>query len=443
MTVVEQQPRPLFNGAPELHLTTATELIQSPSGKNDRDDVLKALNFLRYEAIAHRDIEAKTKLCTIYSAKDSLNRHIQADEREAEMWSRSVFDKQLSDALYSCANYFTDQTTRTSTSTIDLILEGAKQLSSGHVSYLAGLLLTKAIGVERDLNQGVALLQHASEQGLAEASYELGRVYGDRYSYSLHDTAKSMELYQRAVQLGDDRAYVDLAYAYYVDSNNLEKAFEYASEGAKLTNDRYCQYILGHLYLGRNQGNEAIQWLAASAQQDFALAIEELAAAYFKGQAGIKTNYDEVLRWCTKGSDIPYCQTALGDLFRNGWGVDRDYQRAFQYYQTAASQPEAPNLYAQHMLGEMFLNGEGIPQDTAVAKEYFQIAASQGYEASRQKVQVLEFAEQKKRSSQSSYQQQQQQQATQQQQQQQQQPQQKKSNRWSINLFGKNRNNNQ
>ncbi|KAI8140056.1 hypothetical protein BJV82DRAFT_624963 [Fennellomyces sp. T-0311] len=351
MTVVEHSSLPLFQGAPELHLTTATELIQAPSDKHNGDQVLKALNFLRYEAIAHRDIEAKTKLCTIYSANDSLNRHVQADDREAEMWSRSVFDKQLSDALYSCASYFTDQTT--CTSTIDLVLQGAQRFESGHVSYLAGLLLTKAIGIDRDVDRGIVLLDHAAQAGLGEAAYELGRVWGDRYSYSLHNPSKSMACYQRAVDLGEHRAYVDLAYACYVDSNSMDKAFEYAIQGAQLTNDRYCQYILGHLYLGKGQGNEAIQWLTASAQQDFALAIEELASAYLKGQAGIEVDYNQALVWCTKGSDIPYCQTALGDLFRNGWGVERDYQKAFQYYQTAASQPEAPNLYAQHMVGEM------------------------------------------------------------------------------------------
>ena len=85
------------------------------------------------------------------------------------------------------------------------------------------------------------------------------------------------------------------------------------------------------------------------------------------------------------------------------------------------------------------MNGEGIPQDTAVAKEYFQIAASQGYESSRQKLQVLEISEQKKRSSQSSIQQQQQQIQAQQQAQQQQQQQKKSNNRWSISLFGKNK----
>ena len=82
-----------------------------------------------------------------------------------------------------------------------------------------------------------------------------------------------------------------------------------------------------------------------------------------------------------------------------------------------------------------FLNGEGIPQDTAVAKEYFQIAASQGYESSRQKLQVLEFSEQKKRSSQSFMQQQQ----PQGQQSPPPQQQKKSNNRWSISLFGKNK----
>ncbi|KAI7877847.1 hypothetical protein K492DRAFT_133459 [Lichtheimia hyalospora FSU 10163] len=105
---------------------------------------------------------------------------------------------------------------------------------------------------------------------------------------------------------------------------------------------------------------EALKWLTAAAQQDFALAIEETARLYFK----IQRDYAQAYRWCStsKAGEIPFCQTVL------------------------ASHPESPNHYAQHMIGEMYLNGQGITQDIKSAKAWFEQAASQGYEPSRQKL---------------------------------------------------------
>lgn len=347
--IYEMTVETLFNTAPELHLISATEVIHSTAQQSSREQRLQALQFLRYQATAHGDIEAKTKLCTIYSQSSHA---MAANEREADMWAQSVFDKQLSDALTSCAEYLAHHEPL-SDNTVDVILQGSSHGGGTQVAYLAGLLLTRGIGVDRDRTRGMALLEQAAEEQ-GEAAYELGRLYGDRYTDSLNDISKSIAWYERAVALGQTKAYVDLAYGYYNHNNDNDKeriaaATRYATLGAEQSNDRFCQYILGHLAaVEEDNTDKAIEWLTQSAQQDFAVAIEELASIYMKKQA-----YKDALHWCTKGSDIPFCQTALGDMYRNGWGVDRDYQKAFQYYQTAASQPEAPNHYAQHMLGEM------------------------------------------------------------------------------------------
>ncbi|KAG0168711.1 hypothetical protein DFQ28_006264 [Apophysomyces sp. BC1034] len=387
---LEYRPEQLFDGTSELRLINATELIRK-STEDDSALALKALTFLRLRA-TQQDTEAKTKLSTIYAEGSSP--FIQKDQREADLWSRSVFDKQLSCALYACSADLADNAD--GFSTMDLILEGAKARRP-HLCYLVGLLLSKGIGLEQDIEEGIRYLQQAAEDGQADAAYELGRVYSDRYSYSKNNMAQSLLWYEKALEHGDTRALVDLAYGFYEGSPEVQKddarAFRYAEMGAK-ANDKYCQYILGNLYLkGRGtpeNAQEAIKWLATSVEQGFTLAIEDIATVYLRGSGNVEKNFERAYEWCKRGeSNITFCQTALGDIYRNGWSVQRNYQKAFEYYQTAASQPDAPHHYAQHMLGEMFLNGEGIPQDIAVAKEWFQIAASQGYEPSRQKLQIL------------------------------------------------------
>ncbi|KAI7901446.1 uncharacterized protein BX663DRAFT_531864 [Cokeromyces recurvatus] len=144
------------------------------------------------------------------------------------------------------------------------------------------------------------------------------------------------------------------------------------------------------------------------------------------GHGNVKQDYEKAYQCCISPSalHIPFCQARLGDMYRNGWGVARDFQKAFEYYQNAASQSNSPYPYAQHMLGEMFLHGEGVPNDLAVAKEWFQIASTQGYEPSQMKLQQIELLENNMIT-------------LQQKQKQQEQPQEKRSSRWSLNFFNK------
>ena len=69
-------------------------------------------------------------------------------------------------------------------------------------------------------------------------------------------------------------------------------------------------------------------------------------------------------------------QFHLGDMYRRGLGVDRDYAKAVEWYQKAADQEYAP---AQYSLGFMYLNGLGVDQGYAKAVEWYQKAADQGY----------------------------------------------------------------
>ncbi|KAI9006659.1 hypothetical protein CLU79DRAFT_779603 [Phycomyces nitens] len=357
---LEQSLGQLFDHPSQLRLVNAAEQIRLST---NAEMTLSALTFLRLKAM-QQDTEAKTKLSTIYA--EGQKDVIEKDQDEADMWSRSVFDKQLNQALaLSTDDLITigkQQPTNLALSTIGLIMTGAEQ-GVPTLCYLAGLMLTKGIGHTPDIDQGLAFLERAGEQKQPDAAYELGRFYSDRYHYSRPDLKQSLYWYQRAFENGDTRALVDLAYGFSEGDlghdvpRDDDRAFRYAEQGAK-TDDKYCQYILGHLYLkGRGvaqDSEKAVYWLSASADQGFAVALEEISAIYLKGHGDVPKDYRLAHEWCLKGvSTTAYCQTSLGDIYRNGWGVQRDYQKAFQYYQTAAIQPDSPHHYAQHMLGEM------------------------------------------------------------------------------------------
>jgi TPR repeat protein/tRNA A-37 threonylcarbamoyl transferase component Bud32 len=71
----------------------------------------------------------------------------------------------------------------------------------------------------------------------------------------------------------------------------------------------------------------------------------------------------------------PRCQVALGDLYRNGTGVQRDPALALHWYRRAAAQG---NAAAQYELGVMYESGVGVTRDPAQALQWIRQAAAQG-----------------------------------------------------------------
>ncbi len=66
----------------------------------------------------------------------------------------------------------------------------------------------------------------------------------------------------------------------------------------------------------------------------------------------------------------------MGVLYATGEGVDKDYQKAFTYFELSAKEG---NASAQFHLGIIYHDGLGVPQDLEEAARYFKLAADQGY----------------------------------------------------------------
>jgi len=97
-----------------------------------------------------------------------------------------------------------------------------------------------------------------------------------------------------------------------------------------------------------------------------------LAEAYEKGVAGdpdLATSVDWLRRATESGSSYAFYK--LGRL----WLRTRQYARAYEAFRTAAGDNFAP---AQALLGEMYLKGAAVQKNVDRAIEFFEQAASQG-----------------------------------------------------------------
>jgi hypothetical protein len=68
-------------------------------------------------------------------------------------------------------------------------------------------------------------------------------------------------------------------------------------------------------------------------------------------------------------------QRKMGDKFYDGDGVERNYQEAAKWYQSAVSQGDSDAMLA---LGGCYAAGKGVPLDYAAAARLFLQAATQG-----------------------------------------------------------------
>ena len=133
---------------------------------------------------------------------------------------------------------------------------------------------------------------------------------------------------------------------------------------------------------------------------------------YQEGKTHLKNKeYDKALECFTKAKEQGYdsAYSALAGLYYNGFGVEKNYEKAFEYAQTANQKNAGGNYYlglmyyfgngvernysksleylkkvetsasnAAYLIGLMYYNGNGVTQNYATAFEYFQKANEKG-----------------------------------------------------------------
>lgn len=88
-------------------------------------------------------------------------------------------------------------------------------------------------------------------------------------------------------------------------------------------------------------------------------------------------DYETVLRLSAPLAEAgdPVAQYRMGMLYRFGWGVDRDFAAAREWFQKAAHKG---NGSAASELGKIYKDGRGLDKDPAEAVKWFRIGAHDG-----------------------------------------------------------------
>ena len=214
--------------------------------------------------------------------------------------------------------------------------------------------------------------------------FELGEDYFIGRNGKSKDYAKAIEWYNKAADKGNADAMIRLAECYeegYGVAKNERKGVEYEKNAAALGNAK-AQYWLGNTYCIAYGGEtrnyaEALKWYLKSAEQGYAGGQNGLGNMYRNGD-GVEKDYTEAVKWyrmaAEQGDSLGQCN--LGSMYMNGYGVEKDYAEAVNWYRKAAEQGFARG---QNNLGYMFRYGYGVEKDYTEAVKWYRMAAEQGH----------------------------------------------------------------
>jgi TPR repeat protein len=125
-----------------------------------------------------------------------------------------------------------------------------------------------------------------------------------------------------------------------------------------------------------------VKWLRKAAEQNFALAQNNLGLCYGNGQ-GVAKDAVEGVKWLRKAAEqnLALAQHNLGFCYSQGQGVAKDAVEAVKWWRKAAWQNFAEALFN---LGACYANGQGVVKDAVEAYKWMLLAAEQGSKTAKE-----------------------------------------------------------
>ena len=218
------------------------------------------------------------------------------------------------------------------------------------------MMYVKGQGVSQDYAKAIELYKKALELGNTSAMYNLARLYEKGQGVS-QDYKKAKELYEKAVELNNLDAMFNLALMYQKGegvSQDYSKAKELYEKAVELGDSE---------------------------------ALFNLALMYQKGE-GVSQNYIEAIELYKKAASIGDAKSMyqLGDIYLSGDGVKRDYLEAFRWFEKAV---ELDHDAAMYMIANMYENGYGVEANLEKALEFYEKSSNLGNLKAQQKLDKL------------------------------------------------------
>ena len=253
-----------------------------------------------------------------------------------------------------------------------LALERAEK-NDAAAQTLLGVLLSRGLGVKKDLAAAADWYGLAAKSGNPEALYALARLHLDG-SGTERDTAHAADLLQQAADKGHAVASRELGYLLLQGSGrekNAMLAAAYFRRAARF-GDIEAQYTLAGLYVEgvgvvANE-KQAARWFETAARNGHTGAQVEFALLLFNGR-GVPKDEAAGASWLrhAANADNPVAQLRLARVLAEGVGLDADAAAAARWY-LIARERGLEDEFMENRLAR--LDPEALQSATAAAAEW-------------------------------------------------------------------------
>lgn len=248
------------------------------------------------------------------------------------------------------------------------------------------LLGDDKLAIERNIKQGIKLLEKAANQNNAEALLYIGKLYNRGLEgYVSKDQEKGFKYIQAAANMGHPRALYEYGYAKlygYGCDKDVSEAYSYISAAAeneipdafKVMGDLY-RY--GYVYGIAQDYEAAAQWYQKAVNARYGEAYPSLASLYMDGK-GVAKNIERAYQLFRLAADAGVVggYVGLGNCYEYGIVVEKSISSAIQYYQKAAN---GGDKSSRVHLYNIYIEGDGVRKDVGKAIQYLRDAADDGY----------------------------------------------------------------
>ena len=250
---------------------------------------------------------------------------------------------------------------------VQWLTKSAEQNNASAQSAL-GEIYWRGAGVEPDYAQALRWFEKSAAQGNAIGQNGLGVLYENGFGAPQNYTT-AMEWFRKAADQGYGWGMANLAYAYANGqgaAKNCEQAKAWLTKAVAGGAQDIKTYVDAHPVCQPEVAATPSPTVAAAT-------LESANAEYERG------HYENAFRLYSEladGSGDPSAEANVGEFYRRGLGVKRDYTLARRWFQKAADQD---NPLGQNGLGVLYQNGLGVEQDYAQALQWFRKSADQRY----------------------------------------------------------------
>jgi len=244
--------------------------------------------------------------------------------------------------------------------------------------YLLATMYYNGYGTLKKYNKAFDFYKKAHENNHLKSTIQLANMY-----YNGKGTSKNYKqahyLYEKLGTkrtLQNNRNYAEMHYYGYGVNQDIAKALELYTK--YLSHDKKSIIRIGTIYLNdmviKQDIPSSIKWFKKALP--LSDAQYNLAFAYSLENSA-KSNITEIISLYKKSSNQgnSIAMNHLGNIYKNGKLVKKDYKLALKYYKQSA---KLNNDWGEYNLAIMYLNGFGVKKDYKKAYDLFLLSAKDG-----------------------------------------------------------------